>query len=72
VLSAYIPLLEVAPSYQGKGIGSKLIKLMLAELNHLYMVDICHDAELAPYYARFGAFKGQASIFRNFNAQLGR
>jgi len=72
ILSAYIPLLEVTPSYQGKGIGSELVKLMLAELNHLYMVDLCHDAELAPYYARFGAFESRASLFRNYNAQSGR
>jgi len=72
VLSAYIPLLEVLPEYQGFGIGSKLVKCMLEELNDLYMIDICHDEELSEYYAQFGALPGNASIFRNYNAQSGK
>lgn len=71
ILSAYIPLLEVTKAYQGRGIGSNLVKLMLSECKHLYMIDICHDEDLVPYYARFGAFKSQASVFRNYSAQSG-
>ena len=71
VLTAYIPLLEVLPEYQGKGIGSKLVKLMLSELEHLYMIDVCHDEELIPYYGKFGAHSGHSSIFRNYDAQSG-
>ena len=51
ILTAYIPLLEVLPEYQSKGIGSELVKRILNELNYLYMVDICHDKELSKYYA---------------------
>ncbi|MCL2671752.1 MAG: GNAT family N-acetyltransferase [Clostridiales bacterium] len=72
VLAAYVPLLEVLPDYQGQGIGSELIKRILEELGDIYMVDICHDEELAPYYARFGAYPSPASLFRNFDAQSGR
>lgn len=72
VLTAYIPLLEVIETYQGNGIGSELVKLMLAECNDLYMLDICHDAELVPYYKKFGASQSHASIFRNYAAQSGR
>ncbi|MCL2604492.1 MAG: GNAT family N-acetyltransferase [Defluviitaleaceae bacterium] len=72
VLSAYIPLLEVVESHKGKGIGSELVRLMLEECKDLYMIDICHDAELTPYYARFGAYKSHASVFRNFDAQSGK
>lgn len=32
VLSAYIPLLEVVPEYQGKGIGGKLVELRVLVL----------------------------------------
>jgi len=71
VLSVYIPLLEVIEPYKNKGIGSELVKLMLTECSDFYMVDICHDAELAPYYARFGACQGYSSLFRNFKAQSG-
>jgi ribosomal protein S18 acetylase RimI-like enzyme len=54
VLSAFIPLLEVLPEYQGLGIGSELMRLMLERLESLYMVDLCCDAELEPFYARLG------------------
>jgi GNAT superfamily N-acetyltransferase len=72
VLSAYVPLLEVIDVYQGKGIGSELVNRIIEECGDLYMVDICHDAELTPYYARFGARQSHASIFRNFHAQSGK
>ncbi len=54
VLSAYVPLLEVLPAYQGRGIGSELMRRLLAELEGLYMVDLCCDADLEPFYRRFG------------------
>jgi ribosomal protein S18 acetylase RimI-like enzyme len=54
VLSAYVPLLEVLPSYQGEGIGSELMRRLLARLEHLYMVDLCCDADLEPFYRRLG------------------
>ena len=72
ILTAYIPLLEVIEPYKSKGIGYELVKRMLEECSSLYMIDICHDAELAPYYAKFGAYKGGASVFRNFAAQSGK
>jgi len=72
VLTAYIPLLEVLPEYQGKGIGRELTKLILAELKDIYMIDICHDEELISYYSKFGAHPSFSSIFRNYDAQSGR
>jgi ribosomal protein S18 acetylase RimI-like enzyme len=54
VLSAYIPLLEVLPAYQGRGIGSELVKRLVARLADLYMVDLCCDAGLEPFYLRLG------------------
>jgi ribosomal protein S18 acetylase RimI-like enzyme len=54
VLSAYVPLLEVLPSYQGEGIGSELMRRLLARLENLYMVDLCCDADLEPFYRRLG------------------
>ena len=71
VLTAYIPLLEVLPDYKGNEIGSEFIKLMLEELKDIYMVDICHDKELIPYYARFEPYQSYASVFRNYEAQSG-
>jgi ribosomal protein S18 acetylase RimI-like enzyme len=54
VLSAFIPLLEVLPAYQGQGIGTELLRRMLALLEGTYMVDLCCDDELVPFYERFG------------------
>ena len=54
VLSASIPLLEVLPEYQGRGIGSELVRRLLASLDGLYMIDLSCDAPLEPFYARLG------------------
>ena len=54
VLSAYIPMLEVLPEYQRRGVGSQLVRRMLARLTDLYMVDLACDADLVPYYERLG------------------
>jgi len=73
VLSAYIPLLEVLPEYQGRGIGGKLVEHMLAALGNLYMIDIVCDEDIAPFYVKDGAkIHGRACIFRNYEAQSGR
>lgn len=53
VLSAFIPLLEVLPEYRGRGIGSELMRRMLAELKDIRAVDLSCDAELEGYYRRF-------------------
>jgi len=52
VLSAYIPLLEVLPTYQRQGIGSELVRRMLHQLGGLYAVDLLCDPELQSFYAR--------------------
>lgn len=54
VLAAFIPLLEVLPEYQGRGVGSELTRRMLERLRRFYMVDLCCDADLEPFYARLG------------------
>ena len=54
VLSASVPLLEVLPTHQGRGIESELMRRLLARLENLYMVDLCCDADLEPFYRRVG------------------
>lgn len=54
VMSAYIPLLEVLPEHRGQGIGTELIRRLLARLDGLYMVDLSCAAELQPFYERLG------------------
>src|SRR5215212_1754434 len=54
VSCAYIPHLEVLPAYQGRGIGSELVRQMLERLRQIYMIDLICDANVQPFYARLG------------------
>ncbi|WP_442593943.1 GNAT family N-acetyltransferase [Neobacillus sp. D3-1R] len=72
VLSAYIPLLEVLPEYQDKGIGSELVKLMLSELDRIYMIDLLCDQQLQNYYDRFQMMKAHGMMVRNYSFQGGK
>ena len=69
ILSAYIPLLEVLPAYQHKGVGKKLVNLMLDSLKHLYMVDLLCDKELQAYYNGFGMHNATGVCLRNYDRQ---
>ena len=48
VLSAYVPLLEVLPEFQGRGIGTELMLRLLEQLQGLHMIDLMCDSELVP------------------------
>jgi GNAT superfamily N-acetyltransferase len=54
VLSSFIPLLEVLPAYQGRGIGQALMSRILDRLGHLPNVDLLCDPDVVPFYERFG------------------
>jgi ribosomal protein S18 acetylase RimI-like enzyme len=68
VLSAYIPLLEVLPTYRKRGIGSELVRRMLEKLRGLYMVDLVCDPEMQDFYARLGMKAYTAMIIRNVDS----
>lgn len=72
VLSAYIPLLEVLPEYQGRGIGKRLIEKMLSTLGDLYMIDLLCDQDMQEYYEKFKMVRSQGMVFRNYQNQSGR
>ncbi|HQY31775.1 MAG TPA: GNAT family N-acetyltransferase [Thermomicrobiales bacterium] len=71
VLSSYIPLLEVLPGYQGQGIGTELMRRMLGQLDHLYMIDLLCDPDLKPFYRRVGMQPTQGMSIRNYAHQSG-
>lgn len=64
VLTATIPLLEVLPGYRGRGIGTELVRRMLAQLDSRYMVDLTCDPGLVPFYERLGLIHADAMIAR--------
>jgi ribosomal protein S18 acetylase RimI-like enzyme len=71
VLSAFIPLLEVLPAYQGRGIGSELVRRMVALLGNLYAVDVMCDTDVQPFYARLGMQPAQGMMLRRYDRQSG-
>jgi GNAT superfamily N-acetyltransferase len=72
VLSAYIPLLEVLPDYQGQGIGTELVKCMLAQCAGLYMVDTTCDPDVQRFYERCGMRASTGAMLRNYARQAGK
>ena len=65
-LTAYIPLIEVVPEYRGRGIGTELINRMLEQLKEYYMIDLCCDEYLEPFYKKHGMSKVTGMIKRNY------
>jgi ribosomal protein S18 acetylase RimI-like enzyme len=68
VLTAFIPWLEVLPSFQGQGIGTELMRRIVAEAEHMYSVDLVCDEALKPYYERLGMVALTGMILRNRDA----
>lgn len=64
-LYAFIALLEVRNSEQGKGHGKFLVKEMLKSLDGVYAIDLVCDDDLGSFYEPFGFTKWNAMIQRN-------
>ena len=69
VSCAYLPFLEVLPAYQGRGIGTELVRRMLARLSRLYMVDLVCDESLKPFYQRLGMHACTSMSVRHHDRQ---
>lgn len=65
VHSAFVPLLEVLPEYQGRGIGTELVRRALDLVRDRYSVDVVCDEELVPFYERFGMQRLAGMALRN-------
>ena len=62
---AFIPLIEVIPDFQRKGIGSVLVKGMEAQLAEIYGIDLICDSDMVPFYHELGFSLWTAMIKRN-------
>lgn len=71
ILSAYVPLLEVLPNYQHRGIGSELMRRILNDLQAYYMVDLCCNTELVEFYKQLGMIPVAGMVKRNYSRQSG-
>jgi ribosomal protein S18 acetylase RimI-like enzyme len=71
VTSAYIPHLEVLPDWQGRAIGSELVRRMVDRLDGLYMIDLLCDPDVQPFYDRLGFRRATGMAIRNYERQSG-
>jgi ribosomal protein S18 acetylase RimI-like enzyme len=71
VSAAYIPYLEVLPSFRNRGIGRDLVRRMLVQLEHFYMVDLICDKEMTSFYQSLGLRVSRAMSIRNYARQAG-
>ena len=63
--AAYVPLVEVLPDYQGRGIGSQMLRALLNQLKMCYMVDLVCDDDVVPFYERLGGQRLNAMAWRH-------
>ena len=54
VVMASIPLLEVLPGHQGRGIGRELVEAAVSLVDGLYQVQLCCDDDVRPFYEGLG------------------
>ena len=69
IFYAFIPLLEVLPEYQGRGIATELVKRMLGSLESMYAIDIACDETVAAFYTAKGFSRCVGMVKRNYANQ---
>lgn len=65
--AAYIPLVEVLPAHQGRGLGSQMVLALLDRLRSCYMIDLVCDDDVVSFYERLGGTRLSAMAWRNYD-----
>lgn len=66
VQSSFIPLLEVLPAYQQRGIGQSLMRELLVRLTSIPNIDLMCDPDVVPFYERFGMIPATGMVRRGW------
>ena len=61
-----ITYLEVLPEWQGKGIGTELMRRMMAKLETLYAIDLICDEDVQGFYESLGFSERRGMTIRNY------
>ncbi|MGJ3243271.1 MAG: GNAT family N-acetyltransferase [Opitutales bacterium] len=67
--AAFIPMLEVLPAWQHRGIGSELMRRMLATLGTLPAIDLTCDPAFQPFYEKLGMQRSVGMVIRHYPTQ---
>jgi len=63
---AFIPMLEVLPDYKNRGIGTRLMEIMLGQLSKIGCIDLTCDVEMQNFYQRFSMLQSHGMILRKY------
>ena len=72
ITDAYIQDLVVDPAYQGQGIGTSLMNRIIEIIKerNIYWISVIYgNAELAPFYARFGFSQMLCGIMETYKPE---
>ena len=69
VSCAHVPYLEVLTEWQGMGIGTELMRRILAKLGAIYAVDLICDESVQGFYEKLGFKESVGMTFRNYESQ---
>ena len=61
---AFIPMIEVLPAYQKRGIGTELMERILHILSHISCIDLTCDVDMQSFYKRFGMVESNGMMIR--------